>query len=55
MIRRNKLFATAFWLIIAIKLTVIAGMIIIGWTVFNNPIIIGEFFGRIINGFNSTK
>jgi hypothetical protein len=33
----------------------IFGIVVLGYTVLTNPEIVGEFFGRILKGFESVK
>lgn len=51
--KRRIGFAVAiqFLFSIAIIIAVIVGIVFF----INNPEVIGEFFGKIVNGFNSTK
>lgn len=50
----NRKFNFMFFFVLAFQITVFAGIIIGLYFLFTNPAAIGEFFGKIVAGFNST-
>lgn len=53
--KRKKLFNIFFIFNLLIIITIIIGAIILGYNIFTNPEGVGEFFGRIIKGFNGVQ
>ena len=53
--KRRKLFNIFFIFNLSIIMVVIIGTMILGYNIFTNPEGVGEFFGRIMKGFNGVQ
>ncbi len=53
--RTRKMINVFFIFNLVVIIAVFIGAIYLGWNLFQNPESIGEFFGKIVKGFNGAN
>ncbi len=53
--RTRKMVSILFIFNLILIVAAFIGAIYLGWNLFNNPESIGEFFGKIVKGFNNVN